>query len=1052
MESMRNKFSRQGTNLHNDKTLRLPTRTGGGTRGGDSQEGSKSQKLPSLTQNKNAFDVVETQFGGKRDKDDRSRLKKGKKPRDSFAKDASFDLSDESSDPLDSISEADSSSGTRRARAKKSKASSSQKKSDPTPEFKSLPKGLSFKKVKTTKAKENEIIEVDDSDSRPGSRKGSQNDTNIDYDSVPQSSPAKLKGSTTKSYGRNAKSSQNARPASPPAQTSRPRPRPVVKAPPKAQPFPFAVTQALDAKKKPAENKKNARNSNRIDSSTEGEDEDDPPASSSRRPAPFPMAMGPPSSQITSNPSSAERRSSVKSKPAPFPVPFSKDDHSSPMKEKSTKAVKKPSKKAPAGFPMSPPKRTFLAEGGEDEDEESEPKAVAQPFPMSRQSLASSSTLKASPHRKRQPASSDDDDEITPRKKARESLGSQLDRDEPFEEGDSLFISPDTDPKTLCPFCDMLLPSSPSPHLQNILAAAKRNSTSDPRPANPLGRKAPFTRYITVCQRHRFESTILPEAEEKGWPKTIDWSALRGRVENMHEELEDIIEDRGKDVDGGGVDDDDVQVVEEQEGARSRCVFWNELMGDVKKKGSRAAAGIKDQFLNFEKTQPGYYGELGSVIIHQTLYNMFPPTSFNLPSIAPLSPEEFIQRILVPEVALRLIMQDRRLVRKGAKGVQEALTVLRESSAYGVAMFPADVTEDGAEGGGVAVVGGKKSQRGRKMVEGLEAGERIVMERAMKRRKEIEAEEEEEERKQAEEAARMPKPKPKPRPVMKGSSKSSMMDVEITEEDEKWTEHRSSQSHHMEEDTDPVDDFECPPPANQEVRPGGRRPPGGDTDMGSDIEVDSRKGSLERSKTRSRSRASSRASSTRDVSPTVTEMNAVAASQDPRKRTTRSRASSKASSRAPSPKPVRTRKRAPSESEDPDSDSALDEFQSHLGLSGSKGKDGKDNEGRGSKAKGRPVRKSSDMETSSSSDDGCFITDMKTPKPKKKFQLGEKSREVLEGNNQTPRAHPPPAAQASGNTPPLQKWRAQIAGKNSQASSKSSMTNQRQGQKGLIAS
>lgn len=73
----------------------------------------------------------------------------------------------------------------------------------------------------------------------------------------------------------------------------------------------------------------------------------------------------------------------------------------------------------------------------------------------------------------------------------------------------------------------------------------------------------------------------------------------------MQEELEDIIEDRGKDAESD--DDDEVQVMDEEQGrgARSQCVFWNEFMADVKKKGSRAAAGIKDQFLNFEKTQPG---------------------------------------------------------------------------------------------------------------------------------------------------------------------------------------------------------------------------------------------------------------------------------------------------------------------------------------------------------------------------------------------------------------------------------------------------------------
>jgi RTC4-like domain len=425
------------------------------------------------------------------------------------------------------------------------------------------------------------------------------------------------------------------------------------------------------------------------------------------------------------------------------------------------------------------------------------------------------------------------------------------------------------------------------------------------------------------------------------------------------------------------------------------------------------------------------YGELGSVIIHQTLYNMFPPTSFNLPSIAPLSPEEFMQRILVPEVALRLIMQDRRLLQKGTKGVQEALKVLRESSAYGVAMFPADVTEDGAEGGGglSGVLGGKKSQRGRKMVEGLEAGERIVMERAMKRRKEIEAEEEEEER------VRLAKPRPKPRPVMKGSSKSSMMDVEEEKEEgqggEKWTGHRSSQSYPMEEDTDPPGDFDVPPPANQEVRRRGRRQRAADADGGSEIEVDSRKSSLER-------KSRSRASNARSVSPTVTEMNAIAASRDPRKKTARSRASSKASSRASSPKPVRTRRTVPSDDSDSD-------FQSRPGSKIKQKMEEK--EAMAGRAKRPPVRRSSDMDTSSSSEEEKIIPDMT---PKKKPQPREESIEVVEENlnMETPRAKRLPAFQASGATPPIEKWRAQFSGaKNGQPALKP--TTQRKGQKGV---
>jgi RTC4-like domain len=110
---------------------------------------------------------------------------------------------------------------------------------------------------------------------------------------------------------------------------------------------------------------------------------------------------------------------------------------------------------------------------------------------------------------------------------------------------------------------------------------------------------------------------------------------------------------------------------------------------------------------------PGFsYGELGSMILHQTLYNIFPPSSFDAQSITPLTPQEFIQCILVPEAALALIMED-----TGQDRAQAAQT-MRESAGYGVAMFP-----DTSEGPGVG------------------AGEDIVLERARARRRELEDEE-----------------------------------------------------------------------------------------------------------------------------------------------------------------------------------------------------------------------------------------------------------------------------------------------------------------------
>ena len=92
-----------------------------------------------------------------------------------------------------------------------------------------------------------------------------------------------------------------------------------------------------------------------------------------------------------------------------------------------------------------------------------------------------------------------------------------------------------------------------------------------------------------------------------------------------------------------------------------------------------------------------------------------------------------MQRVLVPEVAIRLIQEDMDL--HGISGSSEALQVLRDSSKYGVAMFP----DDSADKGDI------------EDADQLGAVDLIVMERARKRRKELE---EEAIREEAEEEAR----------------------------------------------------------------------------------------------------------------------------------------------------------------------------------------------------------------------------------------------------------------------------------------------------------
>ncbi|KAI5895137.1 uncharacterized protein SCHCODRAFT_02618683 [Schizophyllum commune H4-8] len=292
------------------------------------------------------------------------------------------------------------------------------------------------------------------------------------------------------------------------------------------------------------------------------------------------------------------------------------------------------------------------------------------------------------------------------------------------------------DARELCPYCDELLPSSPTPTLTRMLEEVAKKSRPAPRPSNPRGRKAQLRHFAIVCQRHRFERDVLPDAERKGWPKKIDWSALPSRVRHLRDELQEILEDE---VDHGG------------------CVFWKELAKEIKEKGTRAATGVAGQFENFEKVQIGYYGEQGAAIITQTLYSMFPMDLIDPDKVFPLSPSEFLQRVLLPEAGLRLIEEDR------ARGAADALRTLRESAKYGVAMFPDD-----------SGVGGRQSLGGSGGGGGVADG--IVMARAARRRQQIEAEERREEEEEA--ANARARPRPKPRPVRKEATGSSMMDVE----------------------------------------------------------------------------------------------------------------------------------------------------------------------------------------------------------------------------------------------------------------------------------
>ncbi|KAF9460531.1 RTC4-like domain-containing protein [Collybia nuda] len=542
------------------------------------------------------------------------------------------------------------------------------------------------------------------------------------------------------------------------SENTRPKPRPIGKprvASAQLQPAPFP---SLDPPSSPR------RRRNTVSTT---ENDDTRSTKSTLTPAPFPM-VSPASSPLhpakfPTLPPLGSQGSKQKSKPF-MPQSLVKERASQAKPVEMSKATKpKVPNDYPTMSPLSSQTRTLsssqkssTAKKGpskkrivSEEESEVEINSVLkpQPFPMSTQVLGSIGSPctppVAGPSRPGKRSSSDRNSSGGGRENKKtkkdddmcaEAVSSILlsSGDYDYEEDDTVCMSPTRDPKTLCPYCDAPLPRFPTPLLTRLLASTALKSKPQARPGNPMGRKAPFTTFITVCQRHRFETKILPEAEAKGWPKSIEWANLEARVSRMKGVLQDLIQDP---VFEPGSDDDEFPDDEKAQGSKARCVFWKEVINEVKQKGSRAVAGVQGQFANFEKTQPGYYGERGSVIIHQTLYNLFPPTSIDPSHVAPLTPNEFLQRILVPEVGVRLIMEDKGLF--GNDGVNSAVQILRDSASYGVAMFP----EDGGEWGKGEGDRGSDGDN-----EELGVADLILMQRAKKRRKELEEEDEREEK------------------------------------------------------------------------------------------------------------------------------------------------------------------------------------------------------------------------------------------------------------------------------------------------------------------
>ncbi|EJU03670.1 hypothetical protein DACRYDRAFT_77371 [Dacryopinax primogenitus] len=216
--------------------------------------------------------------------------------------------------------------------------------------------------------------------------------------------------------------------------------------------------------------------------------------------------------------------------------------------------------------------------------------------------------------------------------------------------------------KELCPFCDEPWPERPSKRLTELLKQVKPRAWKDPRYSNPDGLSAPLEIFVSLCTLHRSETSHIPEGIAQGWPTTLDFNRIPKRLEQRKDSLKAIIS------------------------SPSASPFFQAAKNDIFEKGTRVAGSVFGQYETFERCQPGYYGEQGMITIQRALMFMFP--NMVASNTRPLSVDDFIRQVLVPEAAILLIRQDLQLSRA------KALQVLLKSRKYGLAQFP---DRDGGE-------------------------------------------------------------------------------------------------------------------------------------------------------------------------------------------------------------------------------------------------------------------------------------------------------------------------------------------------------------------
>jgi hypothetical protein len=153
-------------------------------------------------------------------------------------------------------------------------------------------------------------------------------------------------------------------------------------------------------------------------------------------------------------------------------------------------------------------------------------------------------------------------------------------------------------------------------------------------------------------------ATVIAEGINKGFPKLVNFTNLRKRVQDLLPSVRKVINSPRE----------------------------SEFLTNLRNKTNRKTAATPMAMINlFDESQPGYYGSRGAEIISQIVLRRLGDEIRGKKELFDAlkfcgGVTGYVSSVLVPEVGLRLIMEDMDISKS------EARSIMKDSVAYGGAL------------------------------------------------------------------------------------------------------------------------------------------------------------------------------------------------------------------------------------------------------------------------------------------------------------------------------------------------------------------------------